>query len=121
MAAQILVVDDEKETSRRPCGGLFGQRGVPDDQMLRPAEALRLAENGCFDLAILDVMMPQMDGFTFAGRYGAPRFSRHHALPPRWIIKIRSWALDLARRSVCDQAFQSLGAGGPVRPSSHTT
>ncbi len=63
MAVNILVVDDEREiadlvelylTNENYCVSKF----------YNPVEALHSIESIKYDLAVLDVMMPEMDGFT---------------------------------------------------------
>ncbi len=63
MAVNILVVDDEREiadlvelylTNENYCVNKF----------YNPVEALHSIESIKYDLAVLDVMMPEMDGFT---------------------------------------------------------
>jgi sigma-B regulation protein RsbU (phosphoserine phosphatase) len=71
MRARILVVDDDP-------GVLRAVRRVlaPDHELAStssPAEALALAERLRPDLALLDVRMPEMDGFELMGRLKASR------------------------------------------------
>lgn len=75
MAAQILVVDDEKEIADL-VEVYLGSEGYQMTKCYDPLEALRLVEERVFDLAILDVMMPQMDGFTLCRK-----IREHHAFP----------------------------------------
>ena len=63
MSEKILVVDDEKEIT-----DLISLYLQSEDYIVYPfydpAEAWKLAQTKEIDLAILDVMMPKMDGFS---------------------------------------------------------
>jgi len=57
------VVDDE-EVVRRSCLRVLGEAGYEVDTADDGAEALRRVKKKTYDLIILDVMMPEIDGFT---------------------------------------------------------
>lgn len=59
----ILVVDDEKEIADLVALYLSGE-GYDVRKFYHPKDALACVQNEQLDLAILDVMMPEMDGFT---------------------------------------------------------
>jgi len=61
--ATILVVDDEKEISELISLYLV-QEGYTVHKCYDGLTALQLSENNAFDLAILDVMLPDIDGFA---------------------------------------------------------
>jgi len=68
---RILVVDDNA-TNRRILALQTAKWGMQSRDTEFPAEALRWIEAGeRFDLAILDMHMPEMDGLTLAGRIRA--------------------------------------------------
>jgi len=68
---RILVVDDNA-TNRRILALQAAKWGMESRDTEFPAEALRWIEAGeRFDLAILDMHMPEMDGLTLAGRIRA--------------------------------------------------
>ena len=63
--ARLLLVDDEEDM----LAGLQRtlERNIPGLEVVtttRPSQALRLMAEQSFDLALLDVMMPEMDGIT---------------------------------------------------------
>ena len=59
---RILVVDDEKDILQVVKLGLE-RRGFSVDAFSDPEEALRAFKPSTYDLAILDVRMPKMNGF----------------------------------------------------------
>lgn len=67
MSNSILVVDDEKEIADLVALYL-SQEGYTVYKYFSPVDALECVLNNPVDLAILDVMMPEMDGFTLCGR-----------------------------------------------------
>ena len=58
---RVLLVDDEKEFVSTLAERLT-LRGIDAEWTTAGHEALKIAEAGCFDIAILDVKMPQMGG-----------------------------------------------------------
>lgn len=62
-AAHILIVDDEKAIAEL-LSTLLEAEGLKTTVCLSGKEALALFPKHHFDLAILDIMMPGMDGFT---------------------------------------------------------
>ena len=70
---RVLVVDDNA-TNRRVLALQAGKWGMVSRATESPAEALGWVEAGeAFDLAVLDMHMPEMDGLTLAGRIHASR------------------------------------------------
>jgi len=60
---RILLIDDDTQLGT-PLAAYFARFDMVLEQALRPSDGLaRLAEGG-FDAAILDVMLPEMDGFA---------------------------------------------------------
>ena len=67
MSARILVVDDE-EIVIRSCVRILASHGYEVDSAAEGREALRKVEEGGYDLVILDIMMPKMDGLEVLQR-----------------------------------------------------
>ena len=59
----VLVVDDD-EDSRRLLGHMLERRGYAVVQADGGAAAVAAVEAGGIDVVLLDVMMPEMDGFA---------------------------------------------------------
>jgi DNA-binding response OmpR family regulator len=59
--ANILIVDDERAT-RRTLAELFRRKGYRAVEAASGREALEHIARQCFDLVILDLKMPEMDG-----------------------------------------------------------
>jgi DNA-binding response OmpR family regulator len=67
MAKRILVVDDDENilTLERT---ILEQKGFDVTTVPGGAEALQALHDQSFDLVLLDVMMPEIDGFTVCRR-----------------------------------------------------
>ena len=63
MAKRILVVDDDANILNLE-KTILEQKGFHVTPAAGGAEALRLLGTAMFDLVLLDVMMPEVDGFT---------------------------------------------------------
>ena len=63
MAKRILVVDDDENILNLE-KTILEQKGFHVTPAGGGAEALRLLGTAMFDLVLLDVMMPEVDGFT---------------------------------------------------------
>ncbi len=61
MSARILIVDDE-EIVVRSCLRILGDSSYVVDSAQSGMEALRKIEENEYDILVLDIMMPQMDG-----------------------------------------------------------
>lgn len=60
---RILVVEDDKALSMVLCE-LLGQEGYTIDSAYNGEDGYDCAASGIYDVIILDVMIPKMDGFT---------------------------------------------------------
>ena len=60
---RILLIDDDQALGE-PLAAYFARFGLELAQALRPSEGLALLRQGGFDAAILDVMLPEQDGFS---------------------------------------------------------
>jgi DNA-binding response OmpR family regulator len=63
MAKRILVVDDDENILNLE-KTILGQKGFDVTGASGGLEALKLLGERTFDLVLLDVMMPEVDGFT---------------------------------------------------------
>lgn len=60
---RILLIDDDAALGE-PLAAYFARFGFELVQAVRPSEGLALLRQGGFDAAILDVMLPEQDGFS---------------------------------------------------------
>ena len=60
---RILLIDDDRALGE-PLAAYFARFELQLVQALRPSEGLALLHRGGFDAAILDVMLPEQDGFA---------------------------------------------------------
>ena len=70
---RLLVVEDDADNSHL-LQTYFSAHGFTVDVAVRGLAGLQLAREGAYDLVILDVNLPEMDGFTvFQALRGSPR------------------------------------------------
>ena len=62
MATRLLIIDDDRELTGR-LGELLGQEGFDVETHSSGADAAARATSGDFALVILDVMLPEVNGF----------------------------------------------------------
>jgi two-component system OmpR family response regulator len=60
---RILLIDDDRALGE-PLAAYFARFGLVLEQALRPSDGLALLRQQRFDAAILDVMLPEQDGFA---------------------------------------------------------
>ena len=90
MAQRILVVDDENDI-RQLVALILEAAGYEVIRASNGIEALQILEQQSCDLAILDIMMPEMDGWE-ACRQIKSRFA--DTAPPVLMLTVRSQPLD---------------------------
>ena len=97
---RVLVVDDSP-TVRRQLGVAFDRMGITCDSVESAAQALEKLAEQHFDLALLDVVMPDMDGYKLTR---AIKRNRQWRQLPIIILTSRSSPFDLARGALagCD-------------------
>jgi len=61
--ARILIVDNEPDVNLLLKMVLEGVNGFKVDSFIDPESALQYFKSGLYDLAILDIKMPKIDGF----------------------------------------------------------
>ena len=90
---RILVVDDEVAIADL-VASIFQGEGFSVRACYGPAEALEAVRSEAFDLALIDIMMPGMDGLELLPKRPYPSSSS----PPRMKKPISWWALLWERR-----------------------
>ena len=60
---RILLAEDERALSKAIMK-IFEKNNYSADAVFDGEDALAYLENGCYDAAVLDIMMPKMDGIT---------------------------------------------------------
>lgn len=69
---KILIIEDEKLLAKSLCD-LLESKGFETEAVYDGKSGREYAELGIYDLLILDVMMPEMDGYEVARRVRAHR------------------------------------------------
>ena len=69
---KILIIEDEKLLAKSLCD-LLASKGFETEAVYDGKSGREYAELGIYDLLILDVMMPEMDGYEVARRVRAHR------------------------------------------------
>ena len=59
----LVLICDDSEMERRALGQVLRQRGYQVDEAADGAAALRMLKRRPYDLLLLDLQMPQVDGF----------------------------------------------------------
>ena len=90
MAHRILIVDDEPDI-RHLIGITLESSGYQTVEAGKGAEALQALERESVDLAILDIMMPDMDGWEVCRQI---RSRQHTKNLPIIILTVRNQPLD---------------------------
>ena len=111
LAGRRLLIVDDNSTNRRILTLQTKNWGMIPQSVESGAEALALLEKETFDLAILDMMMPQMDGVMLAREIRQRPGSR--ALP---LILLTSMRVRSTLPGLNEAAFSSL-LNKPVKPA----
>ena len=98
---EILIVDDNPEI-REVAMVLLQGEGFTVGEAGDGKEALDKIEHGAYDLILLDVMMPKMDGLNTTGKNQMSQ-SCFSAQELRW--KIRSWGFPAAETTIFPSRF----------------
>jgi CheY-like chemotaxis protein len=95
---RVLVVDDSP-TVRSQLAGAVQKLGMACDPVGSAMEGLKLCEQKHYDLALVDVVMPEMDGYKLT-----KEIRRHFKQTPVIILTSKSSPFDLARGALagCD-------------------
>lgn len=110
----ILVVDDEKEIADL-LEVYLGNEGFTIFKFYTGREALACIEREHIDLAVLDVMLPDMDGFAICRKIRETAPSRSSCSPPRWRRSTRSPALPIGADDYITKPFSPLEVAARVK------
>ena len=70
----VLLAEDN-EINQMIAIELLSVKGVTVDAVANGLEVLEALEKGCYDLVLMDIQMPEMDGLTATGKIRAnPRY-----------------------------------------------
>ena len=108
---KVLIVDDElliAEGIKHEVEALFSDAAV--DAVTDAADALKLAEDKEYDVALLDVDMPRMDGLTLAKRLIALR----PAINIIFVTSYQEYALEAHELYWSEESFAQHYQGGDV-------
>lgn len=94
-AMKILVVEDEVKTAQYLVSGL-SEAGYVVDHAANGVDGLHMARETAYDLVLLDVMMPEMDGWTVMQKLAS------RVAPP---------VLFLSARGTLEDRLKGLGLG----------
>ena len=81
MAKKILIIDDDP-TGTTLTSFLLRSNDYDVSTALDGMEGLRKADEENPDLIVLDVQMPNMDGYTFLREFKKARYNKNLTLPP---------------------------------------
>ncbi len=107
--ARILIVEDNY-TNQRVVAGLLGKRGHQTFVVNQGFEAIQALERADYDLVLMDVQMPVLDGLE-ATRI-IRRNPRWHSLP---VVGLTAHAM-AGDRETCLEAGMNDYLAKPVRP-----
>jgi CheY-like chemotaxis protein len=108
----ILVAEDN-DVSRMLVGRLLAKQGHTVTEAVTGLEAVTLYERGAFDMILMDVQMPDMDGFEATGEIRARESAAGEHIP---IVALTAHAIK-GDRERCLEAGMDDYLTKPVRPS----
>jgi PAS domain S-box-containing protein len=112
LAGKRLLIVDDNETNRRILAAEAKTWGMISESASSGREALRLIQDGGhFDLAIIDMQMPEMDGVCLAGEIR--RYVDASTLP---LVMLSSMGLSGGQAESAKRSFQSI-LTKPIRQS----
>jgi len=111
-ALRILLAEDNI-TNQQVALGILGKLGLRADAVTNGAEAIGALESIAYDLVLMDVQMPKMDGLEATSRIRDPLSAvRDHAIP---IIAMTAHAMQ-GDRDRCLQAGMNDYVAKPISP-----
>jgi CheY-like chemotaxis protein len=108
----ILVAEDN-DVSRMLVVRLLAKQGHTVTEALTGLEAVTLYERGAFDMILMDVQMPDMDGFEATGEIRARESATGEHIP---IVALTAHAIN-GDRERCLEAGMDDYLSKPVRPN----
>jgi PAS domain S-box-containing protein len=116
-ATRILLAEDNL-TNQQVALGILRKLGLRADAVADGAEAIRALETIAYDLVLMDVQMPEMDGLEATARIRDPRSSvLHHRVP---IIAMTAHAMQ-GDRDRCLEAGMDDYVTKPISPEALAT
>ncbi|HEX7496954.1 MAG TPA: PAS domain S-box protein [Candidatus Limnocylindrales bacterium] len=111
-AVRILLAEDNI-TNQQVALGILGKLGLRADAVANGAEAVSALESIAYDLVLMDVQMPQMDGLEATGHIRDPRSAVLNHLVP--IIAMTAHAMQGDRQRCLDAGMNDY-VTKPVSP-----
>ncbi len=103
---RVLAADDNR-TNRMILGAMMGQMGIAAVLVPDGAEALRLYEREVFDLVILDISMPDLDGVSVLNQIRTREAQRNRPTAPDTRLPVVAFTAN----AMSHQVASYLGAG----------
>ncbi|OOG77223.1 response regulator [Algoriphagus sp. A40] len=108
MKSKTVLIVDDNDLNRKLFENLIGQL-FSFESAKNGIEAVELAKKGSFDLILMDIQMPQMDGIT------AMKKIRQEGLSNCPILAVTAYAEESDRTSFLEQGFDDF-ITKPIRP-----